>query len=149
LSAYAVKHMVEEQGPLLANLKTIRKTPYSYTSKEPEAKDASSGSDIYVIEVRREGSKRSFWLGYKYQARELFKPAGGGLWNNRFKYRNSAVPGDRATGFYFEALTQILDAPFCEWLSALAPGMAQMSDGMTAALDAIIADPATGAKRFA
>jgi hypothetical protein len=149
LSAYVVKHLVEEQGPLLANLKMIRETPYSYTSKEPEATDAASGSDVYVIEVRREGSLRTFWLGYKYRAKELFKPAGGGLWKNRFKYRNSAVPGDTAIGFYFEALTQIVDAPVCDWLSSLRPGMARMPEHLTASLEAIIADPASGAKRFA
>ena len=149
MSAYAVKHIVEEQGPLLANLKTIRETPYSYTSKEPEAADAASGGDVYVIEIRREGALRTFWLGYKYRARELFKPAGGGLWKDRFKYRNSAVPGDTAIGFYFEALTQIVDVPFCDWLSSLKPGMAKMPEHLTAALEAIIADPASGAKRFA
>ena len=148
MSAYAVKHIVEEQGPLLANLKTIRKTPYSYTSKEPEATDAALGSDIYVIEVRRESSLRTYWLGYKYRAKELFKPAGGGLWKDRYKYRNSAVPGDTAIGFYFEALTQIKDAPFCEWLSSLKPGMGKMPEDLVATLEAIIADPASGAKRF-
>lgn len=149
MSAYAVKHIVEEQGPLLANLKTIRKTPYSYSSKEPEALNAASGGDIYVIESRREGALRTYWLGYKYQAKELYKPAGGGLWKNRFKYRNSAVPGDTASGVYFEALTQIQDAPLCEWLATLTGGMGQIPDTLTAPLDAIIADPASGAKKFA
>ncbi len=47
MAAYAVKHIAEEQGPLLANLKTIRKTPHSYTSREPEASDAPAGGGVW------------------------------------------------------------------------------------------------------
>jgi hypothetical protein len=148
LAAYAVKHIAEEQGPLLANLKAIRKTPHSYTSREPEASEAAAGGDVYVVEVRKEKAVRTYWLGYKYQARELYKPAGGGVWKGGFRFRNSATPGDRADGVYFEVLPQITETSLCEWLSSQTP-MAQIPQPLIDRFEAMIAANAQAAHEFA
>ena len=37
MAAFAVKHVAKDQGPLTSIMKVVRKAPYSYTSKEPEA----------------------------------------------------------------------------------------------------------------
>lgn len=148
MPAYAVKHLASEQGPLLANLKAIRQAPHSYTSREAEATDAALGNDVYVIEIRREGAQRSCWLGYKYQAKERFRPAGGGLWKDKFKFKNAAAPGDVAVGAYFETLPQITDTAFCEWLHGQTHGMAAIPEAHAAMLDALIEDQGNGAKRF-
>lgn len=149
LRAFVVKHIVEEQGPLLANLKSIKQTPYSYTSKEPEAGDAAAGNNVYVVEVRRDGARRTYWLGYKYKAQEKFKLAGSGLWKERFKFKNSATPGTVTTGAYFEELPQVTGAAICEWLLSQTLGMAEIPVHLVSALDAIIANPVNGATRFA
>lgn len=148
MAAYAVKHIAEEQGPLLANLKTIRKTPHSYTSREPEATEAAGGGDVYVVEVRKEKAARTYWLGYKYQAREIYKPAGGGLWKGAFRFRNSATPGDRADGVYFEVLPQITDATLCQWLASQTP-MAELPQPLIDQLEAMIGDHAQAARHYA
>jgi hypothetical protein len=147
LAAFTVKHIVEEQGPLLANLKAIRKTPHSFTSREPEATEAAGGGDVYVVEVRKEKAQRTYWLGYKYQAKELYKPAGGGVWKGGFRFRNSATPGDHADGVYFEVLPQITDADLCDWLSSQTP-MAQVPQPMIDHLEAIIAANGDGARSY-
>jgi hypothetical protein len=148
LAAYAVKHIAEEQGPLLANLKTIRKTPHSYTSREPEASEAAAGGDVYVVEVRKDKAVRTYWLGYKYQAKEKYAPAGGGVWKGGFRFRNSSTPGDRADGVYFEVLPQITDATLCEWLSTQTP-MAVMPQPIVDQLEAMIDTHAEMARYYA
>lgn len=149
MPAFVVKHIAAEQGSLVANLKTIKKTPYSYTSKEPEASNAATGNDVYVIEVRVERTLRTYWLGYKYRAQEKFTPAGGGLWKKRFKFRNSSTPGTPAIGAYFESLVQVTDVAICDWLLAQTLGMAEIPSSLVSTLDALISNPANGAKKFA
>ena len=148
MSAFAVKHILEDQGPLIANLKEIRRTPYSFTSKEPEA-TAATGNNIYVIEVRCVGGNRTYWLGYKYQAREKFKLTGGRKWKERFDSKNSATPGTIAVGAYFDSLPEITDPALLEWLRSGTFGMTEIPSGQIAALDAIIANPMNCAKKFA
>jgi hypothetical protein len=46
MSAYAVKHIEENRGPLASIMKDVKKQPYSLTSKEPEAKDAARGNFV-------------------------------------------------------------------------------------------------------
>jgi len=148
--AYAVKHIVEDHGLLARIMKDVRRTPYSYTSCEPEATQASLGGDVYVIEVRSEPkSTRSFWLGYKYRAFEKYPPAGGGLWRERFKYKNAARPMDRAQGAYFDSPIEIVDAQVNAWLREKTPAMAEMPEHVASALDALLANPEYGAKPFA
>jgi hypothetical protein len=142
-----VKHIVEDQGPLLANLKTIRKLPHSYTSREPEASEAAAGGDVYVVEVRKEKAVRTYWLGYKYQAKEKYAPAGGGVWKGGFRFRNSATPGDRADGVYFEVLPQITDAALCQWLSTQNP-MAAIPQEQIDQLEAMIGHHADAAREY-
>jgi hypothetical protein len=148
LRAFVVKHLVEEQGSLLANLKEIKRTPYSYTSKEPEASQAAAGNTVYVIEVRRDGPLRTYWLGYGYVAHEKFKQAGGGLWKERFKFKNSATPGAATRGIYFDSLPQIANVALCEWLLSQTLGMAELPIQYVGEIEAIVANASNGAKRF-
>jgi hypothetical protein len=117
LSAYAVKHVAHDHGPLATTMKDVRRAPFSFTSNEPEASEAALGNDIYVIEVRGEAKgARSYWLGYKYRAYEKYPPAGNGLWRERFKYKNTGRPGERGEGFYFDVPIAITDPLVSAWL---------------------------------
>lgn len=147
LKAYAVKHIVKDRGPLARIMKAIRKTPSSYTSKEPEAWEAI-GNDIYVFEVRLEKAMTSYWLGYKYRACEKFELAGGRLWDEEFKYKNSSIPGERADGVYFEPPARLDDNSLIEWLSSKQPGMAEIPFHLVPALDRLVGNPINGATRF-
>jgi hypothetical protein len=147
--AYAVKHLVDEWGPRSSTMKKVKKTPYSFTSKEPEATDAASGNFVYVIEVRMEKGARTYWLGYKYQAYEKVRPAGGGLWEGKFKFKNSAKFAEPATGRYFDGPVRLADAALCEWLGAKQPAMAEIPAELVAMIDAPFANPANEARSFA
>ena len=150
MPAFAVKHVVEDHGLLARIMKDVRITPYSYASSEPEATEASLGSDVYVIEVRGEPRMpRSYWLGYKYRAYEKYPRAGGGLWRDHFKFKNAARPMERAEGAYFDAPVQIVDAQANAWLRDKVASIAQIPDSVVSTLDALIADPSYGAKPFA
>lgn len=150
MPAFAVKHVVEDHGLLARIMKDVRRTPYSYASSEPEATEASLGSDVYVIEVRGEPRMpRSYWLGYKYRAYEKYPRAGGGLWRDHFKFKNAARPMERAEGAYFDAPVQIVDAQANAWLRDKVSSIAQIPDHVVSTLDALIADPTYGAKPFA
>lgn len=149
MPAYAVKHLAQDRGPLSKLMKRVKETPYSFTSKEPEATDAAGGSFIYVIEVRQDHGVRSFWLGYKYRAYEKVRPAGGSLWEGKFKFKNSARWGEPATGSYFDVPVQIEDAAFCAWLAPKDAGLAEIPADLLAAIDAQIANPANQARAFA
>ena len=73
MTAFAVKHVVGDLGPLSKVMRQVKKAPYSYTSNEPEATNAALGNDIYVIEVRAEPKgSRSYWLGYRFKAFEKY-----------------------------------------------------------------------------
>ena len=149
MASYAVKHVVEDQGLLAGLMKDIRRTPYSYTSNEPEASQAAMGNDIYVIEVRAEPKGgRSYWLGYKYRAYEKYPPAGGGLWRSRFKFKNAARPIEQAEGAYFDVPVEITDAGTSAWLREKTHGMAEIPAHLVAALDAMLDRPEHGAKPF-
>lgn len=149
MPAYAVKHLVSDHGPLSRIMKDVKKTPYSYTSKEPEASEAAAGCFIYVIEVCVEKSIRTYRLGYKYRAYEKVRPAGGGLWKDEFKYKNSARWGEPATGVYFNEPVQIEDIEVCKWLAAKQPGMAEIPEPLVTALDAQIKKLGDVARLFA
>lgn len=150
MSAYAVKHLVQDHGPLAAMMRDVRRAPFSFTSNEPEASEAALGNDIYVIEVRAEAKgARSFWLGYKYRAYEKYPPAGNGLWRERFKFKNAGRAGERAEGFYFDVPIEITDPVVGAWLREKTPGMAQMPAEFIAGVEALAANPGNGAKYFA
>lgn len=151
MSAYIVKHMAHDHGPLASTMKDVRRAPFSFTSNEPEASEAALGNDIYVIEVRAEAKgARSYWLGYKYRAYEKYPPAGNGLWRERFKYKNTGKPGERGEGFYFDVPIAITDPAVSAWLRDRPPGgMAQMPAELVAGVEALASDPGNGAKRFA
>jgi len=150
VSAYAVKHMAHDHGPLATTMKDVRRAPFSFTSNEPEASEAALGNDIYVIEVRSEAKgARSYWLGYKYRAYEKYPPAGNGLWRERFKFKNAGRPGERGEGFYFDVPVEITDPVVSAWLREKPPGMAQLPVEFIAGVEALASDPANGAKRFA
>lgn len=148
MPAYAVKHLVDEWGPRSTTMRKVKKTPYSFTSKEPEATDAAFGNFVYVIEVRLDKGVRTYWLGYKYQAYEKVRPAGGGLWEGKFKFKNSAKFAEPATGHYFDGPVRLADAALCQWLAARPPGMEEIPSELLATMDAPFDDPANGARSF-
>ena len=149
MPAYAVKHVVADLGPLSRQMKDIRRTPYSLTSKEPEASDAARGGYIYVVEVRGDTAGRSFALGYMYRADEKFTLAGGGLWKGGFKFKNSATPTLPAAGAYFDTPVVIDDPGLREWLSRKQPAMSEIPAELVPALQRLISEPTNGAKPFA
>mgnify|MGYP000445102140 CR=1 FL=1 len=102
MSAYAVKHLAHDHGPLATTMKDVRRAPFSFTSHEPEASEAAQGNDVYVFEVRGEArGPRSYWLGYKYRAYEKYPPAGNGLWRERFKKIGIGAAALVLIGAYF------------------------------------------------
>jgi hypothetical protein len=149
LSSFAVKHVVADHGALARTMKDVRKTPFSFTSKEPEASAAARGGDVYVIEVSAEGGTRTYALGYKYRAYERYAKPGGALWRDEFKFKNSAVPGEPAQGVYFDTPVVIDDAGLREWLATKLPSMAEIPAHLVTALEVMVAEPANNAKHFA
>lgn len=147
MPSYAVKHLIADHGPLSKVMKEIRKTPYSYTSKEPEATDASRGSDIYVFEVHVQGSTRMYALGYRYRATEKFSLAGG-LWKNEFKFKNSATPGTAVVGYYFDIPLILPNGIVHSWLAGKQPGMAEMPENVILEVERLAATPSSGARFF-
>ncbi|OYW35721.1 MAG: hypothetical protein B7Z35_14550 [Hydrogenophilales bacterium 12-61-10] len=132
MPAFAVKHLAYERGPLIKIMKRVKAQPYSFTSKEPEASNAI-GHYVFVIEVRKERGETTYWLGYKYRACDKVKPAGGGLWDSEFKFKNIASqPPD---GAYFENPVQITDHRICNWLTTKQPGMAEIPPTLVPVLD--------------
>jgi hypothetical protein len=148
LLSFAVKHLVEEQGKLNTSLKEFRKQPYSYTSKEYEARQAAQGNNIYVIEVIVESNQRIYRLGYRYKAQECFEKAGGELWKDRFKYKNTTKYGIPVEGAYFDNPVVIKNAGFTEWYKGESLGMAVIPSVYVDILEEIISNPANGAKKF-
>jgi hypothetical protein len=128
LSAYAVKHIEKDYGPLVNLLPKFKKQPFSLTSKKAKAEDAATGKFIYVIEVLRHKSITSYKLGYKYKATEYFTAAGGALWEGTFKYKNAVKYGTASEGKYFEEPMLITAPQFIEWYKTETRGMAYIPD---------------------
>jgi len=150
MSAFAVKHIVGDIGPLSKVMKQVRKAPFSYASNEPEATNAALGNYIYVIEVRAEPKGlRSYWLGYKFRAFEKYPPAGGGKWLEQFKFKNAARGCEQADGSYFDAPIQVVEPRLTAWLGEKWPGMAEIPSELVSTLDSLLGDPANSAKAFA
>lgn len=150
MSAFAVKHIAGDLGPLSKFMKQVKKAPYSYASNEPEATNAALGNDIYVFEVRAEPKgQSSYWLGYKFRAFEKYPPAGGGKWLEKFKFKNAARPCEPAEGSYFDTPVEIVEPRLATWLGESRPGMAEIPVELVFALDNLLGDPANNAKAFA
>jgi hypothetical protein len=147
LAAFAVKHIVEEQGPLVAILKTVLKQRYSLTSKKHEA-FAALGCTIYVVEVVVESRQRVYRLGYSYRAYECYEGAGGALWKGRFKFKNAAKADVTPEGVYFERPIEIDDSDFTDWYKGETRGMTEIPHKHVAMLERIIANPANRARPF-
>jgi len=149
MTAFAVKHVVGDLGPLSKMMKQVRKGPYSYTSNEPEATNAALGNYIYVIEVRAEPKgSRSYWLGYKFRAFEKYPPAGGGKWLEQFKFKNAARACEQAEGSYVDTPIEIVEARLTAWLGEKRPGMTEIPPELVPELDNLLGDPANNAKAF-
>jgi hypothetical protein len=150
MSAFAVKHVVGDMGPLSKVMKQVRKAPYSYASNEPEATNAALGNYIYVFEVRSEPKGvRSYWLGYKFRAFEKYPPAGGGKWLEQFKFKHAAKACEQADGSYFDVPVEVVEPRLAAWLGEKWPGMAEIPADLVPTLDLLLGDPANSAKAFA
>lgn len=147
MASFAVKHIVEEQGPVVSILKAIRKQPYSLTSKEHEARLAARGRNVYVIEVIVELKQRIYRLAYRYRAWECYERAGGALWEGRFKFKNAAKPS-LSEGIFFDCPIVIADPYFNEWYKGETLGMTEIPEKHVVVLERLIADPANNALPF-
>lgn len=148
MAAFAVKHIVKELGSLTSILKTVRKHPYSFTSKESEARLAAQGNNVYVIESDSESSTRIYRLGYRYRAHKCYELAGGLLWNDRFKFKIAAGLSAPFDGIYFEHPITIDDRTFIEWYKGETLGMTEIPEKQIKTLERIIADPANSSHPF-
>ena len=150
MTAFAVKHIAGDLGPLSKVMKQVKKAPYSYASNEPEATNAALGNDIYVFEVRAEPKGLcSYWLGYKFRAFEKYPPAGGGKWLEKFKFKNAARACEQAEGSYFDTPIEIVEPRLAAWLGEKRPGMTEIPVELVPSLDRLLGDPANNAKAFA
>jgi hypothetical protein len=147
LKAFAVKHVVKKQGPLISVLKAVREQPYSFTSKQREAR-ASLGCKIYVIEVLVELRQTVYRLGYCYRAHDFIEGAGGTLWKGRFKFKNIAKPGVRPEGVYFERPVIINDPSFIAWYKTKTYGMCEIPQNYVVTLDRLISNSQNDAHPF-
>lgn len=135
MPAYAVKHLAYKRGPLAGIMKRVKTQPYSLTSKEPEASNAI-GNFVFVIEVRKESARMTYWLGYKYRAADKVTSAGGEKWDGEFEFKNIAhYPPE---GLYLDPALQITDDRICEWFSTKRPGMAEIPAQLVEGLDELI-----------
>lgn len=135
MPAYVVKHLAYERGPLAGIMKKVKAQPYSLTSKEPEASKAI-GNFIFVIEVRKEAARTTYWLGYKYRAADKVTPAGGGKWDGEFEFKNIAhYPPE---GQYLDPALQLTDDRIYEWLSTKQPGMAEIPAHLVEGLEELL-----------
>lgn len=133
LIAFAVKHLAYHRGPLASIMKQIIEQPYALTSKRPEAR-RSIGKYVYVIEVRREQFKATYWLGYSFLVSDVVRPAGGGLWDDEFELK--LISSYPAKGKFLEPQIQITAPLACEWLTTKQPGMAQIPSSVVPLIDA-------------
>jgi len=148
MTAYAVKHIAEDRGPIASIMKNVKKQPYSYTSKPEKAEGAARGRFVYVIEVQRDGGTTSYHLAYKYRAREAHKAAGGSLWGGQFEYKNSVAYGFASDGLYFDSPVLITDTDFIDWYKSETFGMVEVPDHFLQVLEGVFFDPSNGAKPF-
>lgn len=148
MTAYAVKHISDDRGPITSIMKNVKKQPYSYTSKPEKAEGAAKGRFVYVIEVQRVSGATSYHLGYKYRAREAHKAAGGSLWGGQFEYKNSVAYGVASDGLYFDSPVLITDSDFIDWYKSETFGMAEIPGHLLPVLESIFSNPSNGAKAF-
>ena len=73
--------------------------------------------------------------------------AGGALWKERFKFKNTAKP-DLSEGIYFDPPIVIADPDFNEWYKGETLGMTEIPEKHFTVLERLIADPANNALPF-
>jgi hypothetical protein len=148
MTAFAVKHIEEERGPLASIMKKVKKQPYVFTSKKAQAIDASMGGWIYMIEVLRGKGITSYRLGYKFKASEKYEGSGGALWEGKFKYKITVAYGVSLEGMYFDEPVVIDDAAFISWFKSETLGMAKIPSEYIDTLEKTFSDLKNDAKSF-
>lgn len=148
MTAFAVKHIEQERGPLSSIMKKVKQQPYVYTSKLAEATAASKSGCVYMIEVLRDKGDTSYRLGYKFMAGEKYESAGGSLWEGKFKYKVTGTYPNHLTGMYFDKAVLINDDAFNTWFKAETLGMCEIPADHVQTLEKILSDPKSCAKSF-
>lgn len=137
LPAFAVKHLSDIRGPLSTRLAIYRHQPRSFTSRDSEPGLAALGAWVYVIEVRRNRGRTTYWLGYRYRAVRCVPYPSEGRWHGRFKYMNEAAAPPAVVGDFFEEPIRIDDIPFCAWYARQRSDMVCLPPNRRAVLDAV------------
>ena len=144
--AFSVKHNASTRGALVTKLPSYCVTPWSFSSKEHETREAAEDGAIYVIEVRRSKAiGTTYWLGYRFHSVARKKRPGGGKWDERFTYMNVSTPPVPAIGHYFPSPVRIDDPTFHAWYVGVY-GMAELSAEHRSLLDQMFTDPLLYAK---
>jgi hypothetical protein len=125
MSSYIVRHLPEEQGPVISIYSEVRKVPFSYTSKKNEAKLASEGSYVYVIEREKVGRKIIYKLAYRYKCTECFRKAGG-KWLGKFDYKNTVEYEKDGELKLLDPPSVITDSDFIRWYKTKTLGMCEI-----------------------
>ena len=149
MTAFAVKHIARNRGPLVNRLSTYSCEPCSFTSKNQESCEAAKGNIIYVIEVRLISRRTTYWLGYKYVARKQVTHPLPGKWDGRFTYMNKSAAPPFAEGMYFDSPVQITNAKFCKWYARESFGMVELPSLLCAPLEEMFLAPGSGARKCA
>ena len=151
---FAVRHWTEEGKvstmPSILREFTKKGIPYSYTNKKYEADLAKLGENVYVIEPIKTEDKVAYKLCYRYKACNVDERAGGKLWLDKYKFRNSANPLN-PDGYYFNCPIKIENSNFRDWYASsgiAVQGMIQLEDEYVKILDAIIKNKDNNAKTF-
>lgn len=148
MTAFAVKHIEQERGPLALIMKKVKKQPYVYTSKSTEATAASKSCYVYMIEVLRDKGDTSYRLGYKFKAGEIYESAGGSLWEGQFKYKITGTYPYHLDGMYFDDPVLIDNDDFNSWFKTETLGMTKIPAEHVQTLENILSDPINRAKSF-
>ena len=154
MTGFAVRHWTEDGKastmPSILKKFTKGEIPYSYTNKEHEANLAKLGENIYVIEPIKNEERIAYALCYRYKAYNADKRAGGKLWLDKYKFRNSANPLN-PDGYYFDNPIKIENSNFRDWYASsgvAVQGMIKIEDEFIKILDAIIENKDNNAKTF-
>lgn len=126
MSSYIVRHLPEDLGDVVSLYKNVKKSPFSYTSKENESYLATKNEFIYVVERRIEDKDVFYYLAYRYRCSERFKKAGREKWLDQFEYKNTVKYGNDPELVLIDPPVLIEDSSFCSWYKKKTLGMCEL-----------------------
>ncbi|WP_350997705.1 hypothetical protein [Shewanella sp. TB7-MNA-CIBAN-0143] len=138
MSSFVVRHLPEELGDVTSIYKSVKKTPFSYTSKKHEAEKAATGKYIYVIEREKSGKNIIYKLAYRYKCSACFKPAGTNKWLEKFDFKNTVEYGSEADLQLLESPKIITNPDFNSWYKTKTLGMCELPAEQEAILNSLL-----------